>query len=90
MPPDIETLQGPEGEQAAETAGQGTLPEQWSQASAARKSELAAEAMRKHGKQVKAAASLGISRQRLAKVLHNSSATVASKFPTSPWKPHKT
>ncbi|MDD4888085.1 MAG: hypothetical protein PHO64_14415 [Thiomonas sp.] len=66
-----------------------TPAEEWSQASAARKNELAAEAMKRHGKQAKAAASLGISRQRLATVLRNGSATVASDFPESRWKPRK-
>lgn len=71
-------------------AAPASLAEQWSQASAARKSELAAEAMKRHGTQAKAAASLKISRQRLATVLRNSGATVASAFPKSPWKAHKT
>ena len=64
--------------------------EQWSGASAARKRELATEAVKLRGTQEKAAASFGITRQRLAAVLRNSDATVASAFPESAWKPHKT
>jgi hypothetical protein len=63
--------------------------EEWKQASAARKIEIAADAVKRHGTQERAAASLGITRQRLATVLRNSSATVASSFPVSTWKPHK-
>lgn len=74
-----------------EPAPAGQSPaEQWKLASAERKRVLAAEARRLHGTQEKAAASLGITRQRLAEVLRNSSATVASAFPKSPWNPHKT
>jgi hypothetical protein len=67
-----------------------TIAEQWTQASPERKRELAAEAVKLHGTQDKAAQSIGITRQRLATVLRNGSATVASAFPASAWKPHKT
>jgi len=63
--------------------------EQWKQASPERKRELAAAALKLHGKQQKAAAALGISRQRLANVLRKSDATVAPAFPESAWNPHK-
>lgn len=75
--------------ESAPAAEAATPAEQWTQASLERKRELAAEAMKLHGTQEKAAGSLGITRQRLATVLRNSSATVASAFPTSAWKPHK-
>lgn len=62
---------------------------EWARASKERKRELAIEAYKLHGSQSKAAKSLGISRQRFATVLRNGSATVASRFPVSPWKPQK-
>ena len=79
----------PAGEPAT-IAEQGTPAERWKQASPQRKAELAAKAMQMYGTQKKAAQPLGISRQRLATVLRNGKATVASSFPESPWKPHKT
>jgi hypothetical protein len=77
-------------EPEAAPAGAATIAEQWTQASLERKRELAAEAVKLHGTQEKAAQSIGITRQRLATVLRNGSATVASAFPASAWKPHKT
>ena len=66
-----------------------SLPEQWKQASPERKRELAAEAVKLHGTQQKAADALGITRQRLATVLRNSDAPVAPASLESAWKPHK-
>lgn len=85
---DVNTEKNPV--KAPDTSAQPSTPaEQWKQASPERKRELAAEAVKRHGTQEKAAASLAISRQRLSKVLRNSDATVASPFPESVWKPHK-
>jgi hypothetical protein len=77
----------------AATVVEQTPAEQWQQASPERKRELAAEAVKLHRTQEKAAASLGISRQNLAKYLRNGlrnpDATVASPFHKSAWEPHK-
>ena len=80
--------------QAVPSPPQAATPaDQWKAASAEEKRKLAAAALREHGTQEKAAAVLGITRQRLAAVLSNTdatvAATVASAFPASPWKPHK-
>ncbi|NNM64884.1 MAG: hypothetical protein HKL99_09785 [Burkholderiales bacterium] len=77
-------------EHAQEFAEPVAQAEEWKQASPERKHELAIEALERHRTQAKAAETFGITRQRLATVLRNGNATVASSFPESTWKPHET